>query len=39
MVEKIGYIRELFRCRVGKLYPVGEVIVYSSKVEVKDRAW
>ncbi len=35
MREKIGYIRELARCRIGRIYPKGEVREHGYKAEVK----
>jgi len=37
--ERIGYIREVSRDRIGRIYPKDEVSVYGykSEVEAKER--
>ncbi len=35
MRERIGYLREIERERIGRIYPRGEVKPYGYKVEVK----
>ena len=33
--ERIGYMRELVKCRIGRIYPKGEVEGHGYKAEVK----
>lgn len=37
MRERIGYMRELVRQRIGRIYPRGEVAVYGYKVETETK--
>lgn len=35
MKERIGYIRELVKARIGRIYPTDEVVVHGYKVKAK----
>lgn len=35
MKERIGYIRELTKSRIGRIYPKGEVRSYGYKAKAK----
>ncbi len=37
MVERIGYIRENFRLRIGRIYPKYEVVSTGGKTQVNVR--
>lgn len=34
-MDKIGYLREIVKERIGRIYPKGEIRGYKAKVEVK----